>query len=308
MWVDVHRQLTRIAAAQHGLITADQARIAGLGLSQRRWLTRSGRWLALRPGVYALAGSPPSRAQQVAAVALCLQPGAWLSHATAGWLWGFRDVEGDEIEVITSLERRVGLVGVRSHRSGCLFSADLTVHGRLPVTSPERTLVDLSGRLAAADLAGVLDDGLRRHVLRLERLRRCVDRLACAPGRRLAAVQGLLAARLPGYDPGDSDLETRVLRLLVRNGLPVPVQQYRVRLAGRAFRVDLAYPDSRLAIELDGWEYHRSRTAFDQDRSRANALVVAGWSVVRFTSRSSDDEIIGCVSAARAAFGRSGAA
>lgn len=129
-----------------------------------------------------------------------------------------------------------------------------------------------------------------------------------APGRRLAAVQELLVERLPGYDPGESDLETRVLRLIVRNGLPVPVQQHRVRVAGRTFRVDLAYPDVRLAIELDGWEFHRTRTAFDQDRSRANALVVGGWTVVRFTSRSTEDEILTCIRSARVAFGRSGAA
>lgn len=242
------------------------------------------------------------------AASLCLQPGAWLSHATAGWLWGFRDVDGDQIEVVTPLDRRVSVAGVRSHRSGCLFTADLTRHARLPLTRPERTFVDVSARIPRSALAGILDDGLRRRVLRLDQLRRCADRLVSAPGRRLAVVQELLVERLPGYDPGESDLETRVLRLIVRNGLPVPVQQHRVRVAGRTFRIDLAYPDVRLAIELDGWEFHRTRTAFDQDRSRANALVAGGWTVVRFTSRSTEDEILTCIGSAREAFGRSGAA
>ncbi len=121
-------------------------------------------------------------------------------------------------------------------------------------------------------------------------------------------IQALLAERAPGYDPGDSDLETRVLRALVNNGLPAPVQQYRIRASSRTVRLDLAYPELRLGIELDGWEFHRTRSAFDDDRARANLLVADGWSLVRFTSRSSDDDIVDCVRKARERFGRSGAA
>ncbi len=303
-----HQALNRTAAAQQGLVTARQARIAGLREGQVRWLTRSGDWVPIRPGVYAVAGAPQTRMQLLVATALTLQPGGWLSHATAGELWGFPDVDGDEIEVLTALDRKIGLGGVRGHRTSLLFTADLTTHARVPVTTPERTLVDLSGRVAEHVLARMLDDSLRRRLVRLERLRRCALRLAGAPGRRTAVVHRLLAERLPGFDPGDSDLETRVLRLLVRNGLPAPVQQHRVRAGGRTLRVDLAYPDTKVAIELDGWEFHRTRTAFDDDRARANRLVADGWTLVRFTSRSSDAEILDCVRAAGGRFGRSGAA
>ena len=88
-----------------------------------------------------------------------------------------------------------------------------------------------------------------------------------------------------------------MLRLVVGAGFPPPVQQYRVKVGGRTFRIDLAYPARRLAIELDGWEFHRTRTAFDDDRARANLLVTHGWTLVRFTSCSQDDEIVGCLRA-----------
>ena len=140
--------------------------------------------------------------------------------------------------------------------------------------------------------------------MRLESLRRCVARLGEAPGRRLAVLHELLAERLPGYDPGDSDLETRVLRLVVASGFPPLLQQHRVRAGGRTFKLDLAYPSLRLGIELDGWEFHRTRTSFDEDRARANLLLAHGWRLVRFTSRSTDEEIVGVVRA----FGRLGAA
>ena len=65
-----------------------------------------------------------------------------------------------------------------------------------------------------------------------------------------------------------------------------------MRLDGKKYFIDLAYPDELVAIEVDSWEHHgRVRSAFDYDRSRANALVAHGWSVLHFTSRMSDDEI-----------------
>ena len=99
-----------------------------------------------------------------------------------------------------------------------------------------------------------------------------------------------------------------MLRVLVAAGLPAPAQQHRVRLGGRSFRIDLAYVDSKLAIELDGWDVHRTRTAFDDDRARANLLVAHGWTLLRFTSRSPDAEIVAFVQASRAETGRFGAA
>jgi len=110
---------------------------------------------------------------------------------------------------------------------------------------------------------------------------------------RIAAV---LRRRLTGYEPGDSDLEVRFARAMVAGGLPEPVQQYRVNAGTRRCRIDLAYPELKLAIEIDGWEHHRTRSAFDDDRVRANDLVVAGWNVLRFTSTMTDAhavEIVG---------------
>ena len=306
--MDVRRELNRIAVAQHSLITLDQALQAGMTVGQVRQRVGSGEWVVVRRRVYAVAGAPATWAQAVAAAAFSLQPDAWVSHGTAGRIWGFVLPDPEGVDVLVDLHRRVKMDGVRSHRSGALFTADVSRHLRIPVTTPERTLVDLSGCLPARTLAKLVDDGLRRRLVRLERLSKCVARLPKSPGRRPALIHELLAERLPGYDPGDSDLETRVLRALVAAGLAAPVQQHRVRIGKRTFRIDLAYPVARLAIELDGWEFHSSRTAFDDDRARANALVTAGWTVLRFTSRSTDAEIVACVRAALGGSGYFGAA
>lgn len=306
--MEVRHRLSAIAASQHGLITLGQTLAAGVGVGQIRHKTRSGEWVVVRPRVYAVAGAPPTWVQAMAAATLSLQPRAWLSHGTAGALWGFGGGRPEGIHVLVDADRRVKLAGVRSHRSRALFSADLTSHLRIPVTNPERTLVDLSAAMPPQALGRLLDDGLRRRIVRLARLRSCIGRLGKSPGRRPAVIHDLLAARHPGYDPGDSDLETRVLRALLAAGLPVLVQQYRVRLGGRTYKLDLADPPSKLAVELDGWEFHHTRSAFDDDRARANVLVANGWSVLRFTSRSTDDEIVTCVSASLRQCGRFGAA
>lgn len=295
-------QLNRLTRRQHGLVTAQQAVQLGVGNRQVEDRVRRRHWLALRPGVYAVAGMPPTREQALLAVALAVDGVVAVSHRSAAAMWGMKGVEEPEVvHVVTDLGRWARLHGVMGHRSGALFQEDLTRFRGIPVTSRARTVVDLSGELSLAQLGRVLDDALR-HGLSLDAVRRCAGRLGPAPGRRMSLVHTLLAERLPGYDPGDSDLETRVLRLLVTAGQPVPRQQLTVGVGKRKFRLDLAYPDVRVGIELDGWAAHGGFTAFHQDRERDALLASAGWVVTHFSARTSDSEIVAAVAALRSRF------
>jgi hypothetical protein len=291
------------------LITADQAIAAGLTYDQVRGLCQRGIWTTEREGVYAPAGAPPTAERAVLAVVLAADGPAWASHETAGWLWPLRGIQQpDKIELLRPLGHHMRLDGVVGHRSGSLFSADLTTTRRVPVTSPERTVVELSGRLSALELGRVVDDGIRRRLLTLDRLRRCTARLDTGPGRRLSVVRAVLAERLPGYDPGDSDLETRVLRTIVGAGLPPPVQQHRVRVRGKTYKLDLAYPDGRAGFELDSWKYHGQFSPFTDDRTRRNFLELAGWTIYQFTDSHSDAHILDVVSSVLGACAQSPAA
>jgi hypothetical protein len=93
------------------------------------------------------------------------------------------------------------------------------VRRRIPVTTVARTLVDLSGRFSVAQLGRTADDALRGGWLDLRALRHCVGGLPPARGRRPRRIEAVLAHRLPGYEPGDSDLEMRFVRALVAAGL-----------------------------------------------------------------------------------------
>lgn len=71
--------------------------------------------------------------------------------------------------------------------------------------------------------------------------------------------------------------------LLQRHGLPQPTFQHEVRAGGRLLaRVDFAYPELLLALEVDGLEAHGNR-ALQRDLDRQNAVVGAGWTILRHT-------------------------
>jgi hypothetical protein len=168
-----------------------------------------------------------------------------------------------------------------------------------------RTLCDLSGVVPERTLAIAVEGALRRRLVTVRLPRRVADDLA-GPGRRRSTVmRRILEERQPGYEPGGSAPEVRVARLLMRAGLPQPVPQLRLKVDGKSRRLDLAYPELKIAIEYDGWEYHSQRSAFDADRVRGNELEIVGWTVLRFTSTSSDDVIVRTVAAALARAARS---
>ena len=98
---------------------------------------------------------------------------------------------------------------------------------------------------------------------------------------------------------GKGPVRTGVTAILPRPRaeLPAPVPQFWVKVAGRRYRLDFAYPEVKLAIEVDGFDPHNTRTAFDKDRARANDLVAAGWTVLRFTSESTQAHIASSVRA-----------
>jgi very-short-patch-repair endonuclease len=289
-------ECARLATAQHGLVAHRQARAAGLSDAAIRHRVARGTWLRVRTGLYLVAGTPASWDQAVFAAVLSAPDQGWASHATAARLWEFPGFAPEPIEITVPLPSRPRIRDVRVHRSGTIVDADVRVVGSVPTLSPARTVADLSSRLDEEALGAMVDDGLRRRVLTLGALHALMGRLSTiAPGRSPAKLRRVLAARSAGYHPGGSELEARVWRAIVAAGLPAPVRQHRVVVEGRTYFLDLAYSHRKIAIEIDGYDFHRGRSAFDRDRVRQNDLVRTGWTVLRFTSRSTDDEIVTAV-------------
>ncbi|HWM09533.1 MAG TPA: DUF559 domain-containing protein [Solirubrobacteraceae bacterium] len=93
------------------------------------------------------------------------------------------------------------------------------------------------------------------------------------------SLQALLSRYAVGAFVTRSELEERFLALCDRYGLPRP--KVNISIEGR--ECDFVWRDARLIVEVDGYAYHRSPSAFEADRERDVVLAVAGWTVLRFT-------------------------
>jgi len=296
-----HSQLAALARRQHGLVTRAQVlRVLSRGQLDRR--VRTGALEHVRTNVYRVAGTPESWVQHVFAACLSAGEGSVASFATAARIWGLPGFATfDEIHVTTPSRRRKRIPGVTVHDSQVLHSRHVTTLGGVPITTPARTLCDLTGSYPPWQVEHALDDSLRRRLCSLNRMMRVFVDLATRGRRRSTVMRALLDERMSGFHAGDSRNELRLARWLAAAGLPRPVQQYRVRLGGKTRRLDLAYPPEKIDIEYDGWDTHRVRSAFDSDRERDMLLELDGWLVLRFTSRQGRATVVERVARALAA-------
>ena len=216
----------------------------------------------------------------MAAVLAC-GPGAALSHLSAGELW--RIWEGvrprwPQVSLPTRSGRRAP-EGIHLHRSGTLQANGITERNAIPVTTLERTLIDLASILDAKQLKSVLRQVERIHKLDLNRLRASLDALPRSDHRR-ARLTRILDAYVPGTAGTEGDPEAAFLELCAKHGLPLPETQVPI---GR-YRVDFLWRDLGLVVEIDDRASHDGYIAFHDDRVRDRVIKAAGLDVLRFTS------------------------
>lgn len=237
------------------------------------------------PGVYRAPGAPRTWHQQV--LTACLTEGelAVASHRTAAALWGLDGFRPGIVEVTTPLWLRRRRPGVRVHESTDLEACDHSERLAIPVTTIERTLIDLGAVVHRHKVEQAFDDALQRHLTTPEAVRDRFVHLARRGRRGVGVLRPLLEKRLGRSEPPSGEFERRVARLLVRAGVRAPRFEHVVITANGVFvaRVDLAYPDLRIAIECDGHQWHSGRQCRQADLDRQNRLVLAGWTILRFT-------------------------
>jgi very-short-patch-repair endonuclease len=260
-------RIERLATSSHGVVSRAQLLAAGLTEQQIKRRLRSGELLQVYRGVYRVGHRAPSvEARYLAAVWACGR-GALLSGRAAGHLLELIATPPSMPEVTAPTERRIP--GIRTHRNRTPVEA--TVWRGIPVTSPARTLVDLSSVLAVADLARACHEAGIRY--------------GTAPGEVEAILGGRPGAKaLRRVLRGDehvllSALERRFIALIRREGLPLPVAN---RPAGGRY-VDFRWVEQRLTVEVDGYRYHSSRHAWELDRRREREAYARGDDFRRYT-------------------------
>ncbi|GCD90741.1 DUF559 domain-containing protein [Nocardioides sp. LS1] len=228
-------------------------------------------WLAgtvvrLRRGIYALPGAER-------AIAAAARFGGIVSHLSAAQLHGWEVAFPPTCPWVTVPRNRE----VRERRGSLVFWADLDDERR-PVTTPLRTVLDCGRRLAPGPALAVADSALRHRAVDRDELEVAA---AGVRGKGAAKVRWI-AAHADGraFNPFESMLR----ELALRAGLDV-VPQQPVGLPGRTVHPDLVDLRRRLVIEADSWEFHTGREAHDRDCRRYDELVLAGWTVLRFTWR-----------------------
>lgn len=280
---EVVRSVEQVAAAQYGCLTRAQARQCGIPewMIDKRVATRD--WVPIHEGIYRLRQIPVSWYQLLLAACLAFERAA-SSHRAAAKLWTLDGIDDAPVEITTPTSRR-RLKGVLLHRTGSLAACDITRRHGIPVTTVSRTLIDLA---AVADQTAVelaLEDGLRRRLTSVPRLRWRLAELGGRGRRGCRLLHKLLDERDPKLAATESPLETRLSQVLSRSNLPQPLRQHEITKDGRVVaRVDFAYPSSRVAIEADSFRWHSGKNAWKRDLWRRNDLARLGWTILHVTA------------------------
>lgn len=260
---------------------------------------RSSAWRRLFRGIYADADLPHSFGIRIRGARLLAPPSALFSGRSAAYLLGAPSlVDADPpVEVCTPPDARFGPVHGLRIRKVSIPAEQVRVRYGFRCTDGVRTALDIARAEALLDAVPALDVLTARGVVSRQALARAGTAVAGGRGARSARLAISLA------DPrAESPPESRVRVLLALAGLPA-TPQYEVRDRSGRFlaRVDLAYPELRLAIEYDG-AWHGEPGQFARDRRRLNGLVAAGWLVLHVTAADlhRPDELVARVRALRA--------
>ncbi len=255
---------------QDGVITRAQALGCGLsagGISRR---VRSGHWRRCGPGVYFVDDRPFHTAARIRAAVWSHGPQAVASGLAAVWWHGLIPQLTGPVEVtVPRGAHGRARPGVRLRRRD-LTRADIVERRGLRVTEPALSVLEAA---VGEGGPGLLDVALQRRI-ELAALWRAHRRGAGRYGA--AAAERLLRAAADG---ARSAAERLLVELLRGAGITGWVTDHPV--AG--YRVDVGFPDLKLAVETDGYAFHSAHRDFRGDRKRQNAIILAGWLVLRFT-------------------------
>jgi len=268
--------IARIAASQHGVVTARQLAAAGFGRMAISERAKNGRLHRLHRGVYAVGHCAPTHHGRWMAAVLACGEGAVLSHHSAAALWELlRPIDGPVHVSVPTTAGRKPQHGIRLHR--CPSLADplsspsslpirggrgqgiITYRHRIPVTTIQRTIDDLDGNGRPLPPA----------------TRQASSRAETRPPQRRRG------------NPLTLGLEEDFYELLRRHHhLPPPETNVKI---GR-WEVDFLWREKNVVVETDSFTYHQGSIAYEDDHARELDLRQQGFTVLRFTDLQIENE------------------
>jgi very-short-patch-repair endonuclease len=276
------RILGDVAAAQHGVFTRKNAREAGLSDTEVR-LRIERRWIRLHDGVFRDASAPATWRGDLLAATLAAGIGSAISHRSAAALYELPGGRDDLIELTCLRWKRTLQPNLVVHESRRLDETDIEIVDGIPVTRPERLILDVASIRPYADyLESVTQAARRKRLITYTSTRTMFDRHARRGLKGVAVLRRVLDEWNPESQATESEMETMLLQALRDHGLPEPALQHEVRdtLGNIVGRADAAYPAARIAIEYDSMQEHSDEFQLERDARRRNAFQTLGYAIL----------------------------
>jgi predicted transcriptional regulator of viral defense system len=266
-----------LARRQHGVLTRRDLHALGFGEEAIRHRLATGRLHRIRRGIYAVGRPELTREGRWMAALLACGPDTVLSHGSAAALWGVGP-EWHRIEISVRRRSWPQPNGIKVRSRPSLTDEDVTIHRRIPVTTPMRTVLDQAATsISDSSLERLVNeaDVARRVSFDIPGLRRYCEARAGEPGvRRLRVLLDPETFRL-----SDSELERFFRPLAIAAGLPQPLTKVFVN----GYEVDFYWPELALVVETDSLRYHRNAIKQSRDLLRDQVHTAAGLTTLRFT-------------------------
>jgi very-short-patch-repair endonuclease len=270
----VDARIAEIGGGQHGLISREQLMALGLGKDAIQRRLRSGRLLRIHRSVYAVGHRNRSRETVWMAAVLAGGEGTVLSNRPAGAAWAICSSAG-RVEVTVPRQKRPH-PRILFHHSVLPADERTTLNG-IPITTVPRTLLDLAATLDERQLERAINEAEIKRLWDELSLHDLLHRYRGRAG--ITVVRAALRKRSEGATLTKSDLEELFIRFADAARLPRPETNTHVE----GIEVDCVWRAQRVVIEVDSWEIHRTRAAFERDREKSRILQAAGWRCVPVT-------------------------
>lgn len=266
-------RIAAVAGDQFNRVTLEQ--LTDIGLSDRavRHRVEQGRLVAVHQAVFAVAPVAVDDDWGRWKGATLTEPNTFLAYESALAAWQMLD-KRSSLETVVRPGNGGPRVkdGLRVHHSQALAGETTLLRG-VPITTPERTLIDSALRLSVPALARAVREAVRLRITDLSAIAECIGRHRRRRGTRRV---GEAIARYSGLPLASarSGAEVRAMELLRDAGRPLP----RLNVVVAGLEADLSWPGHKLIIEIDGGPFHLD---VGEDRRKQTAWETAGWTVLR---------------------------
>jgi hypothetical protein len=299
----IDAELAALAGKHSGLIRACDLTEAGIDRNVVTDRARLGVLTSLQPNVWLFGKGAPTFDQQC-------QAAVWTSDGTLGgrsalvWHEVLRDPRsGLQPTVVMERARRPTIRDATIIRAAKFLPGDRKTYRGLSVTSIPRTLLDSATDLSTDELERSLDDALLAGKTTVTEVKRRLDLAAYHANVR--SLRALIDDRTPrSYVSSEHDLanhrgsgralvqarsritrspaEQQIKRVVLSLDVPAPHFNYRIAtLDGGTAELDLAWPEYRVGLDVDGYRWHGGRRYWKRDIQRDLQVTLSGWNVKR---------------------------